>query len=244
MRTPTANARAVAARDPRRPGAGGPVHRALGARQRPQRLLRARGHRVLRGRARWQPACTTVTDEFAPTPVTPTKLANVHPPHGSRRTARTDARGGARHARRPQPPGDRGDAAGRPGTAERLELRRPARRLRQAHPRARDPQGLLVRPRRRSSPPRSPIRDHRLQPGDGPRLRRARPRRAPSASAALHPGHRHARRQALRPRASPRSGCRASARANGRRSATVLATLARAPRVRRRARALSASRLP
>ena len=52
----------------------------------------------------------------------------------TRRPARANARGGARHARRPQPPGDRGDAAGRRGTAERLELRRPARRLRQARP--------------------------------------------------------------------------------------------------------------
>src|SRR5205085_2321538 len=56
--------------------------------------------------------------------------------------------GGHRRDRRPRSPGDRGHAAGRAGTAQRLELRRPARGLCQAHRLGGDPQALLVHRRR------------------------------------------------------------------------------------------------
>ncbi len=56
--------------------------------------------------------------------------ARLHPPAVRPcRQARADVDGRARHDPRPQPPGDRRDPAVRRGTADRLELRRPARRL-------------------------------------------------------------------------------------------------------------------
>ncbi len=94
--------------------------------------------------------CAATADPFAPTPVTPTKLSRITPPAAARRQARTNARRRARHAARLQPPADRRHAAGQRAAAERLELRRPARRLRQAHLIVGDPQGTVVRPRRQA----------------------------------------------------------------------------------------------
>ena len=81
LRTPTANARAVAARDPRRTAARRPVHRPLGAGQRLQRLRRAGGAGVLRRRRRCSRARPPRTPS-PPTPITPTRLSYIHPPSG------------------------------------------------------------------------------------------------------------------------------------------------------------------
>ena len=75
--------------------------------------------------------CATAPNLFAPTPITPTKLAYVHPPSRARRQARADAR---RRCSTRSSTSNRqvigatlqADA----GAAQRVELRRPARRLR------------------------------------------------------------------------------------------------------------------
>ena len=74
--------------------------------------------------------CAPSANPFAPTPLTPTKLAYVHPVPGSERQAEPDADRRARHDRRSQPPGGRRHAAGRRAATQRIELRRAARRLR------------------------------------------------------------------------------------------------------------------
>ena len=108
--------------------------------------------------------CATTTNPFAPTPITPTQ-ARLRAPAaaGSRGKPGQHAHRGARHDRRPQPPGHRRHAAGRPAAAERLELRRPARRLRQAHHLGGDPQDLSFVPGVELSGT-FPVRNGKLQP--------------------------------------------------------------------------------
>ncbi len=101
-------------------------------------------------------------DQFAPTPITPTKLAHVRAPAGlGGRPGRTlvavldtlvdlNRQVIARHA------------AGRRRTPERLELRRPARRLRQAHRLHGDPQDFSLVPGVQLTAT-FPVRDGELQ---------------------------------------------------------------------------------
>ncbi len=124
LRTPTANARGRRAH-PRRAGRARPLHRPLGARQRPQRL-RGQGDRGFFAGARYRRAPSARVARHADAAAQPLRCGSAPPG----RPPRADARRGARHARRPDPPGHRRDPADR-ARSRRLALRRPARRLRQ-----------------------------------------------------------------------------------------------------------------
>ena len=118
------------------------------------------------------------------------------PGSGVERQAEPDADRRARHDRRPQPPGGRRHAAGRRAAAQRLELRRAARRLREAEHRQAAADSLHVHPRRRTERhvpgQQRPAADD--DPADHGVERRARHRARGLGQA----GHGRPRRQALR----------------------------------------------
>ena len=230
LRTPTSSARARRRADPRRAAADGrPLHRPLGARQRLQRLRRRRPSAAF----------------FAGAPVAAVRAVD----------ATCSRRRPSRRASSPtctRPPG----CGGKPGrtltavldaivdldrqviaatlqadagTAERVELRRPARRLRAAD---------LTR-RRRCTTSRSctgvaaerdvPRARRRLQPATI-RISRRRRRAGHGPAGGEQARHRHARRQALRRqprRVSPRKLSRAGQRR--RRGPSLLAGRSRWP---------------
>ena len=112
LRTPTSGARARRRADPRRAAARRPVHRALGARQRLQRLRAGGGRRVLHRHAR------AAMQRRPPTPSRRRRSRRASsrtcaPPAGLRGKPGRTLDGRARRDRRPRSPGRRGDAAGR-----------------------------------------------------------------------------------------------------------------------------------
>ena len=167
--------------------------------------------------------------------------ARARPPRrGPPRARREDARGGARHARRPQPPGDRRDAPGQPGTPRGASfggLRGGYARLSSS---AVTLHALLVRPGRRARR-HVPGAQRRTAGGDasGSSGRRRAParcgsaRRSSACSGTLDG-------QALLAQSSPRAGSRAPARAvaGARRAHARCSSAAKAPAQ------LGAARLP
>ena len=134
LRTPTSNALQVAAKIPDAQLLRRALHRPFGDRQRLQRLRFAGGDGVLlrRGGRRSDPAVRAGRQPVRADAADADEARLRAPGPGAERQAEPDADRRARHDRRPQPPGRRRHAAGRRAAPQRLELRRAARRLREA----------------------------------------------------------------------------------------------------------------